>query len=561
MIHSKWLLSSALLLSVSFGFSMEALASSKVEDVSIFYKNEKGKKLVEEKVKVVDKDLENIDAVIGTFTEKDLKALEKSKDIIVVEKESKKLQIRSTQNLSYKNNKTNWNQTMVSAKNAWGVGLSGKNVKVGIIDTEVAKHTSLPSVKRVTFISDKSDINRDPIAKSHGTFVAGIIAAQPSKKTNVIGISPGVSLYNININGKSGADLNDFMSAMDYAIKQKIQVINISMGISKAALLSPGEKLKESPLYLAVKKAQDAGILIVAASGNYGNDVDYPAAFDGVIAVGAVSSNRAITSFSNRGSSLDFVAPGYNVQSLSYLGNTEFNSGTSFSAPHVTSIIALYKQQYPKESNEKIIQRLKKSAVDLGEKGFDTTYGNGLASFPIVKMANSSTKIASPSAKYVKTNTKKIASIIAKMERNKAINYLTEFTPVYTVYGDLSSNQKKKVNSYRSKTASTVISSSAKSSRVSATNLTKLHSKKTSKITFKTKLKASTVKSSSISMYKDGVKFTGIKASVAKTGSSITIKTTKKLTKGIYYLSMDTANYRSTTNKKVSPYIVKYTVK
>lgn len=559
MVHSKWVLSSALLLSLSFGFSIETMATSKVEDVSVFYKNEEGKKLVEEKAKVVEKDLENIDAVIGTFSKKDLKTLEKSNDIVVVEKETKKLQIRSATNLAYKNNKTNWNQTMVSAKNAWGAGISGKGVKVGIIDTEAAKHASLPSIKRATFISDRNEINRDPSAKSHGTFVAGVIAAQPSKTSKVIGISPGVSLYNININGKSGADLNDFISAMDFAIEQKIQVINISMGISKSDLLSPGEKLTESPLYLAVKEAQDAGILIVAASGNYGSDVDYPAAFPNVVAVGSVSSNRSISSFSNKGSSLDFVAPGNDIQSLSYLGGTEYNSGTSFSAPHVTSIIALYKQKYPKESNTKILQRLKNSSVDLGKKGFDTTYGNGLATFPVVKVAT--TKAVTPAAKYVKSNTKKIASIIAKMERNKAINYLTEFTPVYTVYSDLSSSQKKKVNSYRSKTASTVISSTAKSSRVSATNLTKLQSKKTSKISFKTKLKASSVKSKSISMYKDGVKFTGFKASIAKAGSSMTIKTTKKLTKGTYYLSLDSSNYRTTKNKKVNPFIVKYTVK
>lgn len=563
MTHRKLLYTLLFFFSLSIIFSSNRLEAHATNDSTVFYKNEAGEQLIAEKVNQISTELQEVDAVVGTFSSKDIKELKKSSDVVVVEKNEKKLQIQATTtDLSFKNNATNWNQTMVKASKAWGIGLSGSKIKVGIIDTAVATHTSLPTIKKKTFISDRTEINTAASAAKHGTSVAGIIAAQPATNSKIIGIAPNVTLYNMNINGKSGADLADFAAAVDYAIQEKIEVLNISMGIPKSLLLDEGEKLTDSPIYIAVKKALNAGIIVVAASGNNGVDIDYPAAIPGVIAVGSVASDKNISYFSNKGSSLSLVAPGSNVLSLDYLGGTRNNSGTSFAAPHVTGLIALLKQQYPAESTEKIKNRLLQNATDLGATGFDTVFGNGLAVFPDINLLSSgATETLTASQKYVQSNSKTIKSIITKIKDGKTVKYTTEFMPVFTVNSNLTASQQKVVNNYKKTQGMTVISKDVKSAKIKATNLTTLKTKKSSKITFTTKLKASTVKANTVTMYKNGQKFTGFTVTKAKNGSYITVKTTKSLSKGVYYVAIDTATVRTASNKKVKPYIVQYAVK
>lgn len=574
MIHNKLAISVIFSLGIGLGLGTTAQAQEKMEDVSVFYKNEKGKQLVLEKAKQVDAQLNEIDAVVGEFSKADLQKLEQSKDIQVVHTSKKKLRTSSNflaNPLSMY--ESSWNLDMVKASEAWNQQFDGKGVKVGIIDSAVAPSNYLIDVKKKDFISDRTQIDHSLYAATHGTFVAGIIAGQPSKSGELVGVAPGADLYSMNIDGKDGADLIDFMEAIDYAIEMKLDLLNISMGISQGDLLDPGEKLADSPIYIAVKKALDRNILIVAATGNYGNSVDYPAAINGVVAVGSVDSKKAISSFSNQGKEVSVVAPGSYIKSLGTSNNFESKSGTSFATPHIAGLLALYKQQYPKESNAQIRARLLSNTIDLGASGFDSTFGNGLAVYP--KNNNSvdhpvvvpdkkpvvKPKVETAAEKYVRVNKKKITTSVATINKKKKVNFLTEYAPMYSVYGNLAASQKKIVLAYRKQIGMTVVSSTAKSSRVKVTNLTSIHTKKTSRLTFTTPLKKSTVKRGAVTMYKDGTKFNSFNMTVTTNGKYMTIRPTKAMTKGTYHLVIDTAKMRTTKNKTVKPFDIKYTVK
>lgn len=195
-------------------------------------------------------------------------------------------------------------------------------------------------------------------------------------------------------------------------------------------------------------------------------------------------------------------------------------------------------------------------------KGFDPVFGNGLAVFPDALLVSSENGLnETASEKFVRVNNTKIKSIIANINNGKTVNYLTEFTPLFTVKSSLTSKQKTAMNSYKIKLGVTVISSSVSSSKIKATNLTTLKTKKTSKITFSTKLKKATVNSKAISIYKNGEKFKNFTFTTSKDGSYMTLKTTKALTKGTYNVAVDTSNIRTIANGKVKPFIVQYKVK
>jgi subtilisin family serine protease len=145
----------------------------------------------------------------------------------------------------------------------------------------------------------------------------------------------------------------------------------------------------DSPLLReAMTKLKAAGIVSVAAAGNSGGSVEYPAAYPEVIAVSATDTNDLLASWSNRGPEIDLAAPGVEIYST-YKGSTyKTLSGTSMAAPHVTGAAALLLNtpittEWDNNGNgqwdpEEIQDRLQKTAIDLGQPGFDPLYGWGL---------------------------------------------------------------------------------------------------------------------------------------------------------------------------------------
>lgn len=252
--------------------------------------------------------------------------------------------------------------------------LAGKNkVSVAVIDTGIDKNHPELKNKIKSSYNAINPINA-PMADNHGTHVAGIIAGEKNNGVGGYGINPQSDLISIDVFNR------DFFTT-DYtvaegilqAIKKKVKVINMSLG-----------SYYSSPIMeAAVEKARKAGIVMVAAAGNEGGDYpQYPASYAGVISVGAVDKNKTLTEYSSYGVSTDLVAPGDNIYAPTYSlekkSTFEALSGTSMATPMVTGTVSLLLSKYPSLNAAQVEYILKKTATDLGAKGFDAKYGYGM---------------------------------------------------------------------------------------------------------------------------------------------------------------------------------------
>ncbi len=252
--------------------------------------------------------------------------------------------------------------------------LAGNNgVKVAVIDSGVDfKHPDLKSQVLPPYNAAAPANTSYP--GDHGTHVAGIIGAAKDNGIGGHGINPNAKLLPIDVfNGKDGA--NDFVIAQGilYAIEQGADVINMSLG-----------GYGESPLMKeAVQTAIDKGVTIVAAAGNESTDnYSFPASYEGVISVGSTNDRNKLSSYSNYGPSVDLVAPGEEIYSTVHdetKGSSFVKfSGTSMASPVVAGVASLLKSKYPDLKPHEIEAILETTAKDLGENGYDLTFGHGL---------------------------------------------------------------------------------------------------------------------------------------------------------------------------------------
>ena len=173
----------------------------------------------------------------------------------------------------------------------------------------------------------------------------------------------------------------DIAEAINYAAHNGAQVINLSMALP-AINPNPGDV---EILRRAVEAAQAAGALVVAASGNDSYaQVSYPAAFDGVLAVGASTQSDERASFSNYGDGLDLIAPGVGIFSTKWpSGNHDYGlyngtgNGTSFASPHAAGVAALVRGLRPDMGQNAVWELVRRTADDVGAQGWDQQTGWG----------------------------------------------------------------------------------------------------------------------------------------------------------------------------------------
>lgn len=268
-----------------------------------------------------------------------------------------------------------WGIDRVDADLAWDT-TTGDVVKVGVIDTgiELAHPDLSTNIKGgYNAINSRKSANDD---NGHGTHVAGIIGAL-NNTIGVVGVGPAIDLYAIKVLGASGSGyLSDVIEGLDWAVANGLQVVNMSLGSS-----SNVQSFAD-----AVAAAKAAGLVMVAAAGNSGAAVSYPAAYPEVIAVSATNSNDVLASFSSRGPEVDLAAPGVSIYST-YKGKTyKTLNGTSMASPHVAGAAALLLSVPAKCdtdlsgacSPDEVQSRLESTARDLGVAGKDDLYGFGL---------------------------------------------------------------------------------------------------------------------------------------------------------------------------------------
>ncbi|HPR39500.1 MAG TPA: DUF5011 domain-containing protein, partial [Oscillospiraceae bacterium] len=141
---------------------------------------------------------------------------------------------------------------------------------------------------------------------------------------------------------------------------------------------------ESAALQKAVSDAYEAGVVVIAASGNSADAVNYPAACENAVAVGAVDSSGSFASYSCYGSELDLVAVGTDVCSTYCSGGASTyarGSGTSFSTPYVSALAALLLSVDSSLSPDEVESLMETTAADLGRSGWDPYYGYGCVDY------------------------------------------------------------------------------------------------------------------------------------------------------------------------------------
>lgn len=268
-----------------------------------------------------------------------------------------------------------WGVSKIGAVDSWNL-TKGAGLEVAVIDTGVdLDHPDLLNNLRPGY--NVIDPGRKPEDDNgHGTHVAGIIAADDNKR-GIVGVAPDAALYPVKALDRRGAGyLSDIIEGIDWAIGQDVDAINLSIGTT----------VDVQSFHDAVKRAFDAGIVVVAAAGNDGGAVNYPAAYPEAIAIAATDSNNNIPYWSSWGPELDMAAPGVSIYSTYKGGGYTTMSGTSMATPHTAGAALLLKSR-PEfcDTNFDLIcdpaeikNRLEQTALDLGPTGFDPDSGWGL---------------------------------------------------------------------------------------------------------------------------------------------------------------------------------------
>ncbi|MGW2274961.1 type VII secretion-associated serine protease mycosin [Streptomyces yangpuensis] len=260
-----------------------------------------------------------------------------------------------------------------------GKDKSGASVRVAVIDTGVDRaNPQLSGALDVSagkdFVDPKGgDGTTDTVG--HGTKVAGLIAARPQQGTGFVGLAPDATIIPIRQNdGQGKGNALSLSQAIDHAVSKGAQVINISQDTD--VQLSADSELGKS-----VQKAVAANIVVVASAGNDGlsgqKRKTYPAAFPGVLAVGASDRNNERAVFSQPGDFIGVAAPGVDMVSTVPGFGQCIDNGTSFSAPYVAGVAALLRAEHGDWSAQQIVWQIQNTA-ERAVKGRDDYVGWGV---------------------------------------------------------------------------------------------------------------------------------------------------------------------------------------
>jgi serine protease len=308
-----------------------------------------------------------------------------------------------------------WNLTQVGAERTWGIQKGKPSVAVAVLDTGVAyedygdpntgqQFRKAPDWGDTRFLPGYDFFNGDTHPnddEGHGTHVASTIAEATNNDAGMAGLAFGCAILPVKVLGPEGVgSFFDVADGIDFAIaftengERPVKVINLSLSSPSFSQTAKA----------AIDRAVAAGVLVVAAAGNTGGSVRFPADQTNVVGVGALNAVKELAVYSNRGPEIDLVAPGGDCetdddddgtpdcifqQTLRFTAVQQGRyddfcycglEGTSMATPHVAAAAALlYSQGFTDVAS--VRAALEQTAERLGDAppgGRNNRFGNGL---------------------------------------------------------------------------------------------------------------------------------------------------------------------------------------
>jgi type VII secretion-associated serine protease mycosin len=318
-----------------------------------------------------------------------------------------------------------WWLSTVHVAGAWKWS-KGKGVTVAVLDTGVdARHPDLTG--QVITGEDFTGGVRRPGNKywgRHGSAMAGIIAGHghgDGMSAGVVGVAPQAKVLSIRVTWENddplragGTEVNRNRDAVAkgirYAVDHGANIINMSLGGGK--LYYDGSPTEEDAIRYALSK----GVVLIASAGNDGaglNRNNFPAAYPGVLAVGAVDRSLLPWRNSNRHDYVKVAAPGVEIVSADAGGGYVLGTGTSPSAAIVAGIAALIRSRYPKLTSVQVAEAMAEGATQAASGGTSPAIGAGVtdalkalyAANRINKTTNADPAVAPPPAPQTEAQT------------------------------------------------------------------------------------------------------------------------------------------------------------
>lgn len=259
-----------------------------------------------------------------------------------------------------------WSWSMIGTQYAHQLGEKGDDVLVAVLDTGIDyTHPDLEDKMWDGIGYDFVNGDEDPMDEDgHGTHVAGIISS----------VAPEAELMALKVIEEEGGSWQQVSEAIRFARDNGADIITMSFGGERSPLSRAVE--------IQINFAHDRDdILFVSSAGNDNTDDEYyPAAYDNVIAVSAIDSNKEKASYSNYGDWIELTAPGGDsgdrIMSTLPGGDHGEKMGTSMSCPYVAGVAALRKGAFPDSSNQDMRQSMWDTAIEL--EGPQVHFGHGL---------------------------------------------------------------------------------------------------------------------------------------------------------------------------------------
>lgn len=365
---------------------IKSLRNGVLYSVIIGFKNMPGKSdidFINSQGGIVKRRYKIINAISADVPKESMDIIAKSPNVEYIENDEKvfaHVPIGTCQPVQVLKQTVPWGIERIGSRLVNAVGNIGKGIKVGILDTGIDyNHEDLKGNYRggYNFVGNNNDPMDD---NSHGTHVAGTVAAEDND-IGVVGVAPGAYLYSVKILAfDSTGSTSDIVSGLEWSVDNGMQIINMSLG-------SEDDSVSVSR---AINNTYNAGILIVAAAGNSGNatgsgnTMDFPAKYDSVVSVGATDINDNRAKFSSTGPKLEISAPGVGILSTLNGGKNRYGTltGTSMSCPHVAGVAALIMSAEPGIINTRVRIRMQMTAQNISKVtgGFSAKnwYGYGL---------------------------------------------------------------------------------------------------------------------------------------------------------------------------------------